>query len=50
MTSNLTQNSFTDKRHGHGKKFAPSYANIFMAAWEQKALASFRLKPLAYFR
>lgn len=33
-----------------GKKFAPSYANIFMAAWEESALASSPLKPQAYFR
>lgn len=33
-----------------GKKFAPSYANIFMAAWEESALSSFPLKPHAYFR
>ncbi|KAL2076952.1 hypothetical protein ACEWY4_027451 [Coilia grayii] len=33
-----------------GKKFAPSYANIFMANWEQRALEAFPLKPLHYFR
>ncbi|KAL2076769.1 hypothetical protein ACEWY4_027632 [Coilia grayii] len=33
-----------------GKKFAPSYANIFMANWEEKALDAFPLKPLHYYR
>lgn len=33
-----------------GKKFAPSYANIFMAKWEESALAQSPLKPLHYFR
>ncbi|KAL2076395.1 hypothetical protein ACEWY4_027999 [Coilia grayii] len=33
-----------------GKKFAPSYANIFMANWESRALDSFPLKPLKYLR
>lgn len=33
-----------------GKKFAPSYANIFMADWEQTALAASAIKPFAYFR
>lgn len=31
-----------------GKKFAPSYANIFMADWEKTALAA--SIPFAYFR
>lgn len=33
-----------------GKKFAPSYANLFMAAWEESALESCQKKPLHYFR
>ena len=33
-----------------GKKFAPAYANIFMAEWETSALASCRKTPLHYFR
>lgn len=32
------------------KKFAPSYANIFMAEWETGALARCTKKPLHYFR
>lgn len=55
---NLTKNDFEFDSKFHlqikgtamGKKFAPSYANIFMASWEQRALASFHLKPFAYFR
>lgn len=33
-----------------GKKFAPSYANIFMADWEESALDLCPLKPKQYFR
>lgn len=33
-----------------GKRFAPSYANIFMAEWEASALAACQKKPLYYFR
>lgn len=33
-----------------GKKFAPAYANIFMAEWETSALAGCEKKPLHYFR
>jgi hypothetical protein len=33
-----------------GKKFAPHYANIFMAKWEKDALAKCPKKPLVYFR
>ncbi len=33
-----------------GKKFAPKYANIFMAHFEKKALAKCSKKPDAYFR
>ena len=33
-----------------GKKFAPSYANIFMANWETEALNKSYLKPSLYLR
>ena len=33
-----------------GKKFAPSYANIFMAQWEKKILKKVPHQPLVYFR
>ena len=33
-----------------GKKFAPNYANIFMAEWEVKALAKCDKLPLIYLR
>lgn len=33
-----------------GKKFAPAYANIFMADWEEKALDKCSKKPLQYLR
>ena len=33
-----------------GKKFAPSYANIFMAEWEKAAFNSCQLLPLVYLR
>ena len=33
-----------------GKKYAPSYANIFMAKFETEALRKCALKPAAYFR
>ena len=33
-----------------GKKFAPNYANIFMAKWEQEALDKCDKKPLLYLR
>lgn len=33
-----------------GKRFAPSYANIFMAHWEERALAKCTKKPLHYLR
>ncbi|XP_024859281.1 uncharacterized protein LOC112450144 [Kryptolebias marmoratus] len=33
-----------------GKKFAPAYANIFMAHWETEALNKCTKKPLYYFR
>lgn len=33
-----------------GKRFAPSYANIFMAFWEESILSVCPFKPLYYFR
>lgn len=33
-----------------GKKFAPNYANIFMASWEKEALDKCSKQPLCYFR
>ena len=33
-----------------GKKFAPNYANIFMAKWESQALDKCPKKPQCYFR
>lgn len=33
-----------------GRKFAPNYANLFMAQWEKEALAKCTLKPDCYFR
>lgn len=33
-----------------GRRFAPSYANIFMALWEEEVLGILPIKPLAYFR
>ena len=33
-----------------GKKFAPAYANIFMANWEEEALKKCPKKPLHYLR
>ena len=33
-----------------GKKFAPNYANIFMADWESEALAKCAKQPLVYLR
>ena len=55
---NLTRNDFEFngdfflqiKGTAMGKKFAPAYANIFMAEWEQSALASCHKKPLHYCR
>lgn len=55
---NLTKNDFEfNSKHylqvkgtAMGKKFAPSYANIFMARWEEKALAAWQFKPFSYFR
>lgn len=55
---NLTRNDFLfddkfylqTKGTAMGKKFAPSYANIFMAQWEEEALARCPKQPLHYFR
>lgn len=55
---NLTRNDFEfdskfylqTKGTAMGKKFAPSYANIFMAYWEESALTSATKKPYAYYR
>lgn len=55
---NLTRNDFEYngelylqiKGTAMGKKFAPAYANIFMADWEDKALKAVPKKPLHYFR
>ena len=33
-----------------GRKFAPNYANLFMAQWEKEALAKCTLKPDCFFR
>lgn len=33
-----------------GKKFAPNYANIYMAKWERDALSKTKKKPLIYLR
>lgn len=33
-----------------GKRFAPSYANIFMANWEREALSKCKIKPISYLR
>ena len=49
----LTRNDFLFNGHFYlqvkgtamGKKFAPSYANIFMADWEQRMLQEATLKP-----
>lgn len=55
---NLTRNDFEFnsefflqiKGTAMGKKFAPAYANIFMAVWEDEALAKCHKKPLHYVR
>lgn len=55
---NLTRNDFMfdDKYYlqikgtAMGKKFAPAYANIFMASWEEEALAKCTKKPAQYLR
>lgn len=55
---NLTRNDFmfNDKFYlqikgtAMGKKFAPAYANIFMANWEKEALAKCQQQPACYLR
>lgn len=55
---NLTRNDFQFngefflqiKGTAMGKKFAPAYANIFMAEWETTALEKCEKQPLHYFR
>lgn len=55
---NLTRNDFMFndnfylqvKGTAMGKKFAPAYANIFMAYWEEEALAKCKKKPAYYLR
>lgn len=55
---NLTKNDFLFngeyylqvKGTAMGKKFAPAYANIFMANWEEGALAKCAKAPLHYLR
>jgi len=55
---NLTRNDFEFngdfflqiKGTAMGKKFAPAYANIFMAEWETSALSSCQKTPEHYFR
>ena len=58
LSLNLTKNDFEfnnkfylqTKGTAMGKKFAPSYANIYMALWEETALKKCRLKPTHYYR
>ncbi|GAA6073383.1 uncharacterized protein LOC105358296 isoform X1 [Tachysurus ichikawai] len=58
LTINLNRNDFEFngefflqiKGTAMGKKFAPAYANIFMAEWEASALARCSKQPLHYFR
>ena len=55
---NLIKNDFTFngnyylqvKGTAMGKLFAPSYANIFMASWEEDALSDLEKSPLIYLR
>lgn len=55
---NLTKNDFVFNEEYYlqikgtamGKRFAPAYANIFMANWEEEALAKCPRKPLYYLR
>lgn len=58
LVINLTRNDFVFNQQFYlqvkgtamGKRFAPSYANIFMADWERGALGKCSLKPVAYYR
>lgn len=55
---NLTRNDFVFEDNFYlqvkgtamGKRFAPAYANIFMANWEREALAKCPKKPAIYVR
>lgn len=55
---NLTKNDFEFNNEYYlqikgtamGKRFAPAYANIFMADWEERALNKCDKKPFCYFR
>ncbi|XP_024122529.1 uncharacterized protein LOC112143026, partial [Oryzias melastigma] len=55
---NLTKNDFEFNGHfflqikgtAMGKKFAPAYADIFMAEWETEALKKCPKQPLHYYR
>lgn len=55
---NLTRNDFEFngefylqiKGTAMGKKFAPAYANIYMAEWEASALATCQKRPTHYYR
>lgn len=55
---NLTRNDFVFdgkfylqiKGTAMGKRFAPAYANVFMANWEEGALAKCPKKPIHYLR
>lgn len=55
---NLTRNDFVfdskyylqTKGTAMGKSFAPSYANIFMAVWEETALSTCPITPLHFYR
>lgn len=57
LNINLRRNNFEFNNNHYlqlkgtamGKKFAPAYANIFMAQWEKKALRSSRKNTLQYF-
>ena len=55
---NLTRNDFVFnnkfylqiKGTAMGKKFAPAYANIYMAQWEEEVFSKCHIKPFKYFR
>lgn len=55
---NLTRNDFVFNEQFYlqvkgtamGKKFAPAYANIFMANWEAEVFSKLRKKPACYLR